>query len=815
MKKIDLNSGWTLKYDGKDYPASLPCSLYDTLINNGVIDDPYYRENEYISTPLCDKDCALELRFPAETPAECKKAFLRLERLDTLADIYLNEVHIGNADNFHRTWEFDVTETLRPGENILRVEIHSPTKFIAKKNAEYALTGVEHCMEGYQYIRKPHYMFGWDWGTKLPDMGIAGSVSLEFYEAARINNVYYEQEHNNDSVKLTCRVKCDIFDEEQAKELNISSTITAPNGKENGIDMFCGKGVTVIKNPMLWWVRGLGDQPLYECKVKLMLGEKVIDSYTKRIGLRTLTISQEEDKYGKEFCFVNNGVKVFAMGGNLIPEDQILPRCTHERTKKLLDDCAKANFNFIRVWGGGLYPDSYFYELCDEMGFIVWQDFMFACSEYLLTNEFEQTVREEVRDNIIRIRNHPSLGMWCGNNEIESAWEYWGWKDDKRAKDDYLRLFENIIPSIVKALDPQTFYWPSSPSSGGGIKNSSDDRAGDMHYWDVWHNFKPIEDFRKYYYRFCSEYGFESLPDIKTCKYFADESKGDLDLCGNVMQTHQKCTFGNEKLMYYLAQMVNYPYDFRRLIYCTQLVQAECIRSNVEHMRRAAGRCMGSAYWQINDSNPVISWSSIDYFGRWKALHYFARRFYAPVLISCDDTIPTKPTLYIHTCCNEIVIFTVKCDLRDNYGRVLKSYESEAFFDCSQARAVMTLDLTDELSARSDKRSKYLEYSVYDETDTLVSCGTTMFVRYKEFDFIKPDITFEIKDCADSFAITVRSDVFAACVCLSLDGFDAQFSDNWFDLHPDKPVTVLLEKCGGVENLTAEDILRRMNVESY
>ena len=303
--------------------------------------------------------------------------------------------------------------------------------------------------------------------------------------------------------------------------------------------------------------------------------------------------SRSKDEWGEEFCFVNNGVKVFAMGANYIPEDQIYPRRTRERTERLLRDCVDANYNFIRVWGGGSYPEDCFYDFCDTHGLIVWQDFMFACSAYLLTPEFEATVREEIRDNVLRLRNHASLGLWCGNNEIESAWEGWGLPEDPQAKADYLKLFEDLIPSLLRKYDPETFYWPSSPSSGGGFRNSSSNLAGDMHYWAVWHNFKPIEAFREFYYRFCSEYGFESLPDMKTVRSFAREE--DLDLCGPVMEAHQKCTQGNEKVMYYLAQMVNYPYTFERLVYCSQLVQADCIRSNVEHMRRARGRCMGSS----------------------------------------------------------------------------------------------------------------------------------------------------------------------------------------------------------------------------
>lgn len=438
---------------------------------------------------------------------------------------------------------------------------------------------------------------------------------------------------------------------------------------------------------------------------------------------------------------------------------------------------------------------------------------MFACSAYLLTEEFEETVRGEVRDNVIRLRNHPSLGLWCGNNEIESAWEYWGLPEDEEAKRDYLIIFEDIIPQVLKAYDPceNTFYWPSSPSSGGGFKDASSNHAGDMHYWDVWHNFKPIEAFREFYYRFCSEYGFESLPDIKTCRAFADETKGDFDLCSPVMAAHQKCVQGNEKIMYYLAQMVRYPYDFKQLIYSSQLVQADCIRSNVEHMRRARGRCMGSAYWQVNDSNPVISWSSIDYFGRWKGLHYYAKRFYAPCLISCDDTHRKKPVLNISN--ERMTAFegVVKWTLRNNKAEILQSGEKSVNVPALTAQNVLTIDLSDELKNRTDPREKYLEYSIM-ENGKVLSFGTTLFVRPKEFTFLEPKITYGISESEDKFALTFCAENYAKSVCLSLKTADCVFSDNWFDIHGKEPVTIMIDKASLSRKMTAQELSGELEI---
>lgn len=819
---INLNKDWLMRYRewGNNYRdivllCDVPCSLYKTLLENNAIPDPYYRENEYISTQLCDGGCEFEKRFTL-TEDEIKSAdqiFLRFDCIDTLADVLLNGESLFYADNMHRVWEFPVNDKLIAGENVLLVKIKSPNKYIEEMYRKRPLWGVDSTMAGYPYIRKAHCMFGWDWGPKLPDMGILRNVTLNFYNSGRIKDVYYSQKHENSAVFLCCFVNFQIWRSGCYAQL----TVTSPDGEKISVPIDNGYAEICIENPQLWWVNGFGGQPLYNCTVELFAEDgSLADVNTQRIGLRTLTVSQDKDQWGEEFCFINNGVKIFAMGANYIPEDQIVSRCSKEKTVKLLQDCKAANYNFIRVWGGGYYPEDYFYDWCDENGFIVWQDFMFACSAYLLTDEFRTTVTKEIEDNVTRLRNHPSLGLWCGNNEIESAWEGWGLPEDREAKRDYIILFEDIIPKTLRKLDPagNTFYWPSSPSSGGGFTNSSSNHAGDMHYWDVWHNFKPIEAFRQFHYRFCSEYGFESLPDIKTCRAFADESKGDFDLCSNVMEAHQKCTQGNEKIMYYLAQMVNYPYDFKRLIYCSQIVQADCIRSNVEHMRRARGRCMGSAYWQVNDSNPVISWSSIDYFGRLKGLHYYAKRFYAPILLSTDDTVPKKPVLNISNETLNEEKLTVSCRLRNNKAEVLAEFSDAATVPAVTAQNVLAPDLSEYLQSVSDKRTKYLEYTL-EKNGKVISRGTTLFVRPKNFEFKPAGVTFTVSENADSFEITLTAENYAKSVCLSFRDYDCVFSDNWFDIHGNEPVTVSVAKSEGLEKLTADKIKEQLEIEVY
>lgn len=813
---ISLNKNWIMNKAGatEKLNCAVPCSVYKTLIEHNKIPDPYYRENEYISTSVCNDDYDFSTKFTVEQNyVNCRRVVLRFEGIDTLSDVYLNGIKIGNTDNMHRIWEFDAKDAVKAGENLLEVKIKSPNKYIAQKQKERPLWGVDTTMEGYTHLRKAHCMLGWDWGPKLPDMGIWRNVSLICTDLGRILDVHYVQKHSENQVELCCDVHT-----ESAKEHNAVLEIFSPAGEiicTNSVDISDNEHSEircVIENPQLWWANGYGEQPLYKCVVRLMNGEIEADRTIDRIGLRTLTVSQEKDEWGNEFCFILNGRKIFAMGANYIPEDQIVTRCSEKRTRCLLEQCKKANFNFIRVWGGGYYPDKYFYDYCDENGIIVWQDFMFACSAYLLTDDFRTTVEAEIRDNVIRLRNHPSLGMWCGNNEIESAWEGWGLPEDPQSKADYLVQFEQIIPAIISELSPEVFYWPSSPSSGGGFKNSSSNHAGDMHYWAVWHCFKPIEDFRQYYYRFCSEYGFESLPSIKTIKAFADESKGDFDLMSPVMEAHQKCVEGNEKVMFYLAQMVRYPYSFERLIYSSQLVQADCIRSNVEHMRRARGRCMGSAYWQVNDSNPVISWSSIDYFYRWKGLHYYAKKFYAPVLLSVEDKDPMNPIFNISNETMQDFTGRICWSVRNNRAEVLESGVINA--ECGQlsAKNIAAVDLSKHFKTQKDKREKYLEYRL-EQSGEVIGRGTTLFVRPKEFDFLAPQIQYKIIENADRFKIIFTAKNYAKSVCLDLSECDGVFSDNWFDIHGSEQVFVELMKKDISRSISKQDLEKQLTIQ--
>ncbi|MGN0666006.1 MAG: glycosyl hydrolase 2 galactose-binding domain-containing protein [Huintestinicola sp.] len=832
--KQSLNGIWTLTCDTSpekygETRAAVPGSVYSALLDGGKMADPYYGENEYISTRICDDDFTFKRAFDLNGDMlSADRILLKFNGVDTIADIILNGVVIGSTDNMHREWVYDVTDYVDEKDNILAVCLKSPTKYIAEKNAEEPLWGVSSTMEGYPHIRKAHYMYGWDWGPKLPDMGIWRDVMLVGVKGGIIDSIYVKQDHSdigNNVVHLDITAELGYV---TRPGLRLLLTILHPEKK--GISAGTGVVMTFdaaetektvrvdITDPELWFPRGYGKQPLYEIKAELMIcgeetSEEIVCTETMKIGLRTVTVSRTPDAEGdgEEFAFVVNGLKIFAMGANYIPEDQIISRTSRIKTEKLLRQCCMANYNMIRVWGGGYYPDDRFYDACDRMGLLVWQDMMFACSVYKADVEFCESVKNEIICNVKRLRNHPSLALWCGNNEIESAWQYWSLPADKEYRKDYLRLFEALIPKVLTRYDPQTFYWPSSPSSGGSFVDSGSDNKGDSHYWAVWHSLKPFTEYNHLTFRFCSEYGFESIPNIKTVMSFADH--GDLNLMGPVMEAHQKCEQGTEKLMYYLAQMMHYPYDFEGLIYATQLAQADAVRLNVEHMRRNRGYCMGSLYWQVNDSNPVISWSSIDYYHRWKALHYYAKKFYAPVLISADISDSEKIVLNVSSEKQEGFPAAVRWRIRNSRGDIISQGREDISVKPLCAENVVSIDRREAGVEQNMLSSCYIEYSLI-SGGKCISSGTCMFVQPKQFRFADPKLKVNVTDMEDKFRITVSAEAFAKGVFLDLAEGDCLFTDNWFDIHGDT-VGVYAVKPKGRKNMTAGEFRKDLRVQSY
>lgn len=794
MKKEQVCNGWKLILeDQKQFPISIPGSLYSGLLENHEMEDPYYRENEYEACELSMQDCVFHTCFdvPAEALAS-DEILMVFPGVDTLAEIWLNSCILGTCSNMHRTYRFDVKELLRETGNELEVRFSSPLRFARESYEKNPVWGSppEESIPGYQHIRKCHSMFGWDWGPKLPDMGLFRPCELWFSNKGRIEDVFVRQRHAHGEVDVTVQVENVSFTE---YPLHTRVSLEKDGITLDAVELPAGENQAVfhISSPELWWPHGYGEQPLYEVRVTLLTGEEEVDSCSRTVGLRTLTVSRKPDQWGEEFCFVVNGKKIFSMGADYIPEDSILAFTSPERTEQLIKDCIKANFNTIRVWGGGYYPEDWFYDLCDRYGLLVWQDFMFACAVYDLTEEFRSNITQEFIDNLIRLRNHPSLALLCGNNEMEYGWVAWNLPDNEKLRQDYIEMNERLLPELCRKYAPDVFYWPSSPSSGGGFDDPNSDDRGDVHYWAVWHANKPFEEYRRHYFRFCSEFGFESFPDLKTIESFTLPE--DRNILSPVLESHQKRQGCNSKILNYITQHYLYPKNLEMLVYASQLIQADAMRYGVEHWRRYRGRCMGAIYWQLNDCWPVASWSSIDYFGRWKALHYYARRFFAPVMLSLHG----EGSHCVVCVSNETLRSfsgTVKIQLKDTDGSCLMEKAIPVDLEELSSHDAMEVDFPEFISSREEERSRYLFVTLCDENGKFIQSSSYTVCRSKHFAFHKPSFEVACEENENTFDLLVTSDTFARSVRLTSSLGDIQFSDNYFDCTDGVPYRVSVEK---------------------
>ncbi|MDX1357979.1 MAG: glycoside hydrolase family 2 protein [Clostridia bacterium] len=619
---------------------------------------------------------------------------------------------------------------------------------------------------------------------------------------------YIRQIHNDENVILDFTAKIAVFED---SGISLSAALIDPDGNEAGVAVFSGgKAEITVAAPRLWWPAGYGMQNLYTIVVSLSVNGYEEDSRLYKIGLRTLGISREDDEWGQEFAYIVNGIKIFAKGANYIPEDNILARCSRERTERLIKHAVDANFNSLRVWGGGIYPEDYFFDLCDEYGLIVWQDFMFACAQYVLEYDFVDSIRAEIRDNIRRLRHHASIALWCGNNEME-----WLWMDtqtegrSKQQMDEYLQLFEGVIPPIAAEEDPDRLYWPASPSSGGGFDDPNAENRGDVHYWDVWHGLKPFTEYRNFYFRFCSEFGFQSFPCLKTVETYTIPE--DRNIFSYVMESHQKNGGANGKILYYLSENFKNPRDFESMLYVSQLLQAEAIKYGVEHWRRNRGRCMGSIYWQFNDCWPVASWSSVDSFQRWKALHYFAKRFYNPVLLSVEEN-GLKADLHLSNESLGDIKGTVFWKLIDTSGSVIKQDSFDISVGPLSSRKVCDLDFSNELSDMDKRRESVL---VYEFIGSGYKTGSTLlFVPNKYFEYDKPEIKTGYSYKKGILEISLESSSYAGYVELMPLECDCVFSDNYFNLIPGdtRKITVDFNEFG--ISMQPGDFMKRLQIRS-
>ena len=791
-----LNGAWELREWKSDevYKAQVPGCVHLDLMKAGAIEDPFVGDNEYRSAWVHETDWEYSRSFESDPELfEADRVYLECDGLDTIADLTINGHVLGHVENMYIRHSFDVTDKLTPAQNHLEIKFDSPVKYAEPLVEREPLCSPGDSIPGSIYMRKAPSQWGWDWGPKIPTSGIWRPIRLAAYKIGRITDVRVRQNHRN-SGQVTLSVEVSV---EKFKRVSCGVTVrlTHPDGKTEDQEIksisSTGKCSFTVPKPKLWWPNGYGEQPLYTVEAVLKSNGEDLHSFTRRIGLRTIFVDQSKDHYGKAFTFVVNDVPIFAKGADWIPADQFPARITDERYRHLISSVARCNMNMLRVWGGGFYEDERFYDLCDEYGILIWQDFMYSCAQYPDDKAYLENCRADAEYNVIRLRNRACLALWCGNNEME--WFLcggWGGDNNEKWRKSYAKIFHDLLPSVCSKLDPDTYYWPSSPSNGmhRPFHDANAEATGDGHYWEVWHGRLPFTAYRDHYFRFMSEFGFESMPPMDTVKSFA--GNGELNMTSYVMECHQKNRAGNGLILYYMGQTFRFPKNFEMMCYTSQLLQAEAMRYGVEHWRRNRGRCMGTLYWQFNDCWPVSSWSSVDYFGRWKALQYVARRFYSPVLLSVAEE-GTTAEIHVTNDTTKPIRAEIRWSLEDFDGMVLRKSKIKTKIEREESRLLAELDFADELQGDTIRRAVLV-------TELLVNgkpagMSMTPFTPSKHLELPAVKINVEAKRDETGAYLEVSSDAAARFVCLSVPKKDVIFSDNFFDLPAGRTVTVRVE----------------------
>ncbi len=758
------------------------------LLKNKMIPPPYYRLNETKLQWIGKRDWIYQTTFDVPRNIyKLKNLELNFKGLDTFAKIFLNDSLVLTANNFFREWKLPVKKLLRSRNNKLKIVFRSPLKVIEKIKKEVKIP----LMTDYAYVRKPAYHFGWDWGPVFVTEGVWRPVELTAWQVARIKNVWIVQKEISREKAVLDFVYQIEADAEITAKLNLKC-LTNNAGKNKIVILKQGNNEIrfpfEINKPKLWWTNGLGEAFLYKFVSTLIYAGNKIDEVKSQTGLRTLKLVQKPDSLGKSFYFEINGVPVFAKGANYIPQDMFLNRPTKKNYEYIVKQAKAANMNMLRVWGGGIYEKDLFYDLCDENGILVWQDFMFACSMYPGDKEFLDNVKQEAIDNVVRLRNHPCIALWCGNNEVSQGWRDWGWQkqyskgERKKLYGDYVKLFEELLPSVVEQYDSGRAYWPSSPLFGWGYPLKS---GGDVHYWGVWHGQQPFENFNKSRYigRFMSEYGFQSCPEMSSIKKFTKPS--DWDIHSEVMLLHQKHRIGYPVIDKYIKWYFNWPKDFEAYLYVSQVLQAYGIGTAIEAHRRAMPFCMGTLYWQLNDCYPVTSWSSIDYYGKWKALHYKAQQLYKPVLISPvmkDDNLK----LFIVSDKLKSLPSTLSLKLFDFNGKLLGEMKKPVIIEPNTSKVYLTLKTKDFLRG-ADFSNIVLRISLFNN-NLEIAKKNFFFVKPKHLNLQNPAIESSAVKIPNGFQLTFTSNKLAKSVFLSTEDGKGFFTKNFFDLIPGIPV---------------------------
>jgi beta-mannosidase len=783
MKKM-LNGAWLFKeVNGEEWlGATVPGCNYLDLLRLGKIPDPFDGLNEKDVLWVAQKDWTYKKTFTVDA-AELKADQVNLvcEMLDTVCDVYVNSKLAGKGENAHLKYSFDIKPFVSAGENTVEVIFYSPLRYIEEKQSKEKCPKNYGGIDGVPHIRKPQCHFGWDWGPVLPPSGISGNIFIEWIDKAKISDVSIEQSHQNGAVELSIAAQIENYSN---GALYYTVKVVHPNGQVSEATGSCQTGISaniIIEKPELWWTNDLSgkkEQPLYTVKIAVADGETIVDEAERTIGLRTITLNRERDEYGSNFQFVLNGVPLFIKGANWIPADSFINRFIPEKLAYLIDASLFSNLNMLRVWGGGYYESDAFYAMCDKAGILVWQDFAFACKPYpFFDDAFLTNVFKEVECNVKRLRHHACLALWCGNNEIEQLAV--SWKHKKKYVEWTEKFFYHILENNIRKFDRVTPYTPGSPC---GVKHNdgfNEDNVGDTHLWAVWHGLQPLTYYRKRLTRFCSEFGFESLPDIKTIERFAKPE--DYSLTSEVFTAHQKCMSGNKKMVYYIASRFRLPKNFVDFIYLSQIAQQECVADATEHWRRNKGRCNGAMYWQLNDCWPVCSWASMDYYGNYKALQYTARHFNAPLSVSIENS---KDNIKIYVLNDKTADFEgeVRVGLFYFEKGIFESHEEQIKVPKLKNAVVFDLPLAETIKKYGKmKIGLFAELTAGGET---ISRKTVLFAKENRLNLPKTEIAVKTAVKNDRLEITLSADKYARFVRVESSCSTLPFSDNYFDLLP-------------------------------
>ena len=831
----NLHEGWKFRQARLTnwYPATVPGVVHTDLLQNKIIEDPFFRLNERGLQWIDKEDWVYETCFTLAADMMRKENMeLVFEGLDTYADVYLNDECILKADNMFRRWSIPVRQYIREENNILKVYFHSPVKIdVPKWDAlpyQYPASNDQSENGGLFnkkisiFARKAGYHYGWDWGPRLVTSGIWRPVYIRAWSDLRINDVFIEQkEVGAGRAVIAGHVELDADKDMDGVLVTITDEATGRVLGEWQADLKRGTNrVTVdfvLHKPKLWWSNGLGEPFLYRFRTDIIAGGELLDSKTERVGIRSLKVVHQPDKDGHTFYIELNGRPVFAKGANYIPSDNFLPRVTPENYKRTILDAAGVNMNMLRVWGGGIYENDVFYDLCDEHGIMIWQDFMFACSMYPVEGALLDNIHQEAVDNVKRLRNHACIALWCGNNECQDAWLGWGWKceierQNKEYADkiwaQYRQQYHVTLPGVVREYAPGTFYWPSSPFAFEGEMSGTTD--GDRHYWSVWHGKAPISDYDSEKSRFFSEYGFQSFPEFDSVKRYAPYPE-DWDIRSEVMMSHQRGgDHANGLIETYLLNEYKKPRDFRAFLYMNHVLQGDAIKTAIESHRRQMPYNMGTLFWQHNDCWPVASWASRDYYGRWKAQHYYTRKVYDDILISPvvegDDLKVYAVSDRLENTSGRLQLQVCQFD-----GTVVHHWGKSVGISGNDSRVCFSAPLA-KLLEGADRGTVYVRVDYTDKSGRVYH-NNYCLGKQKDMDYPKVDLQTEVRSIEGGYEVMVSADKFARAVCLSVADNESVYSDNYFDVQPKSSVQVQVRTRLSAEAFNASLRLTCLNNE--